>query len=710
MRPVNSAEDACPEKDSQGRANRGNMPAMFRKAASLQPRQPHSTRARRSSTTWAQLRRGASAAVLLAALTRVWSADPQVPDCGREDPPHYFQEEVAAIEEKCLAEIASARDWAERREVYRTQLREMLGLEPLPARSELRPVVTGQVAGDGFVVEKLHFQALPEVYVTANFYLPTNRTQPVPGILYVCGHARVVTNGVSCGNKTGYQHHGAWFARHGYACLMIDTVQLGEIEGLHHGTYRLQQWWWNSRGFTPAGIEAWFGIRALDYLCSRPEVDADRIGMTGRSGGGSYTWTVAALDDRVKVAAPVAGITDLRNQVVDGVVDGHCDCMFFVNTYRWDFAQLAALLAPRPLLIANSDKDTIFPLEGVVRLHDQVRRIYRLHGAADHLGLLITEGPHSDTQDLQVPVFRWFNRFLKGTDSPIASAAQKFADPSSLRVFETLPADQLNTRVQEWFGPGRPMTTAPGGSGDLAPENETEPAELPNTLKALREKVFGGWPDEPIQVKATLSAERALNEGHYRRYDFHTQPGIGLSLHLLYPSRPAGINRVLMTVLDAASWSDSPAQSLWQPTEPAALPTDIANELQSGRTAVAFFAPRTVAPSSSPTTAAGMTQLRRRYMLLGQTLDGMRVWDIRCAVRALRSLPNLETAAVTLRARKEMAINAGYAALFEPEVNRLEAEHLPQSHLEGPDYLNVLRVWDIDALHHALGKRMAVVE
>ena len=90
--------------------------------------------------------------------------------------------------------------------------------------------------------------------------------------------------------------------------------------------------------------------------------------------------------------------------------------MFFVNTYRWDFPQVAALIAPRPLLIGNTDKDTIFPLDGVVRLHDKTRKIYSLYGAADKLGLLITEGPHMDTQDLQVPVFRWFNRFLKGEE------------------------------------------------------------------------------------------------------------------------------------------------------------------------------------------------------------------------------------------------------------------------------------------------------
>ena len=125
-------------------------------------------------------------------------------------------------------------------------------------------------------------------------------------------------------------------------------MQLGEIEGIHHGTYREKMWWWNSRGYSSAGAEAWNCIRALDYLQSRKEVDPDRLGVTGRSGGGAYSWWIATLDERIKAAAPVAGITDLQNHVVDGVVEGHCDCMYQVNTYRWDYDHLAAMVAPAP--------------------------------------------------------------------------------------------------------------------------------------------------------------------------------------------------------------------------------------------------------------------------------------------------------------------------------------------------------------------------
>src|SRR5215813_1752597 len=190
----------------------------------------------------------------------------------------YFRSETMALSGRCLADIRSLDDWQTHRAEYRRQLQEMLGLWPEPERADLHPVVTGKIEREEFTVEKLHFQALPQLYVTANLYLPKKLESPAPAILYVCGHSRVVTNGVSCGNKTYYQHHGEWFARNGYVCLVIDTLQLGEIEGLHHGIYREGQWWWNSRGYTPAGVEAWNCIRAIDYLETRSDVDPSRIG------------------------------------------------------------------------------------------------------------------------------------------------------------------------------------------------------------------------------------------------------------------------------------------------------------------------------------------------------------------------------------------------------------------------------------------------
>jgi dienelactone hydrolase len=331
-----------------------------------------------------------------------------------EEPPlaAYFRAEVARIEQRPLAGIASAVEWKAKRRELQRQLREMLGLDPEPARTDLKATITGTVERPEFVVEKLHFQSRPGLYVTANLYRPKEVKAPLPAILYVCGHSDVKKDGVIYGCKAAYQHHAAWYAANGYVCLILDTLQLGELPGLHHGTHREGMWWWQSRGYTPAGVEAWNGIRAIDYLCSRPEVDSARIGVTGRSGGGATSWWIGALDDRVAAVVPVAGITDLRDHVVEpnldgkydmGVIEGHCDCMYFVNTYRWDFDTVAALVAPRPLLVENTNHDPIFPEAGVRRIFAKLQKVYDWYGEPEKLGLVIGQGGHVDSVEIRHP-------------------------------------------------------------------------------------------------------------------------------------------------------------------------------------------------------------------------------------------------------------------------------------------------------------------
>jgi len=651
----------------------------------------------------------------------------------------YFQAETARLADACLTDVKTLADWTAQRPQRRAQLFEMLGLSPPPERTNLRAVVTGREESEFFTAEKLHFQSVPGLYVTANFYLPKERSGPVPAILYVCGHSLVASNGISYGNKTYYQHHGEWFARHGYACLILDTLQLGEIQGIHHGTYREGMWWWNSRGYTPAGVEAWNGIRALDYLATRPEVDASRLGVTGRSGGGAYSWTIAALDDRIKVAAPIAGITDLENYVVGGAVEGHCDCMFFVNTYRWDYPLLAALIAPRPLLLGNSDKDGIFPLDGVERLHRKVKHIYELYGATNAFGLLITDGPHQDTQDLQVPVFRWFNRHLKNEDPIIDTAATRFFPPEKLRVFTELPPDQLNTRIQDRFVPA---ATAPA-----APETraawETQRAAW---LRALREEVFRGWPaegeaatpartggaanavpaDPSAAARDVIDAER--NGLRLRAYEFMSQASVPVRIYLLNRSGLARPRRVTFEPLDESRWagwlaglapdfgSELAAElavvaALGQPSpapELTAAFAAAASALRANDDALAFVTPRGVGLTAWPAAEPVRVQLRRRFMLLGQTLDGMRVWDIQRALRAARVRWELQSIPLFVAGSGSMGVNALYASLFAEGVAGIDLGRLPASQAEGPDYLNVLRFLDLPAVVALAAERAPV--
>jgi dienelactone hydrolase len=615
---------------------------------------------------------------------------------------NYFRVETEKLAARCLDDINDINDWKAARERYRQELLEMLGLSPLPPRTDLQATITGTLEHQDFTVEKLHFQSMPGLYVTANLYLPKNAPQRAPAILYLCGHAVVVTNGVSFGNKTGYQHHGIWFARNGYACLLLDTVQLGEIQGIHHGTHRENMWWWNARGYTPAGVEAWNAIRAVDYLQSRPEVDPDRIGVTGRSGGGAYSWTTFALDERIRAAAPVAGITDLENYVVDGAVEGHCDCMFFVNTYGWDYPLLAALSAPRPLLICNSDKDSIFPLDGVVRLHGKVRKIYQLHNASAQLGLLITEGPHKDTQDLQLPVFRWFNKHLKGEDPIIEMAATKLFTPQQLRVFEQLPPDERTSKIHESFV----ASAAPPGP----PQNQEAWATQRDEWKRLlMKKVFRNWPAAPAVRSAAKPLESAERNGlKLQIIEFESQPHAPLRLYALKSSRLTKSTHLVLSVLDAETWpswlaalGESFAQELAAEfrnnppaTNPAPAPDPLSIPLEEGAVLV-FLAPRGIGLGKPSGNVRAQTHIRRRYMLLGQTLDSMRVWDIMAALQTVADLPESRGLPVTLKADGPMAVNALYASLFAATAHQIELSDLPTSHRTGPDYLNVLRILDV---------------
>jgi dienelactone hydrolase len=625
----------------------------------------------------------------------------------------YFRSQTVKLREACLADITSLDDWQAKRKVLHAELLDMLGLDPLPAKTDLKPVVTGAVEKDDFVVEKVHFQSQPGLYVTGNLYRPREVKEPLPAILYVCGHGAVKKGNVSFGNKVHYQHHGAWFARNGYVCLTIDSLQLGEIEGIHHGTNNLGMWWWLNRGYTPAGVEAWNCVRALDYLETRPEVDKTRFGVTGRSGGGAYSWWIAAIDDRIRCAVPVAGVTDLEDHVINGCVEGHCDCMYFHNTYRWDYPAMCALVAPRPLLISNTDSDGIFPLEGVYRTFEKVRHIYRLNGAVANVGLSIGPGPHKDTQDLQVDAFRWFNVHLKQSDAPIEKVAVKYFEPEQLRVFdETLPEDQINTKIQETFVAAAAASTVPK-------DGEQWKSQRDNWLAQLKAKTFRAWPEQAATPILKPLCDVTADGVQLRVFDFNSDESIDLRLYVA--SRP-GLEKpdlMVLNVLDDAGWQEFLAsyrvgfeERLQGESLPEANAEAWAGEKKmfaSFPWVMAYVAPRGVGPTAFTADPKKRVHVLRRFQLLGETLEGGQVYDARRAMQSLRSVAGLEKTPLWLQGQRQMAGVALYASLFEPDVVRLDLHELPASHRDGPYLWNVRRILDMPQAVALAAERSQVV-
>lgn len=340
-------------------------------------------------------------------------------------------------------------------------------------------------------------------------------------------------------------------------------------------------------------------------------------------------------------------------------------------------------------------------------MHKQVARVYKLYGAEKNLGLLITEGPHKDTQDLQVPAFRWFNRWLKGDEGPVETVAVKLFEPPQLRVFDRLPDDQVNTTVQETFVPTAPPPKVPE-------TNEAWEKQRDGWMRALREQTFRGWPEREPELDLKAAFDVSRRGVRLRAYDFTSQHDVRLRLYVTEATANADAKRfgVVLVVwtdeLEAGSLATLRVafeDELKAELAGSAAPADerkfarMAEHLGTLPFAMAFVAPRGVG-----LTAWGGgdpkkdTQVRRRFALLGQTVDGMRVWDVRRAVRAVRTLDGMANVPVELMSAGPMAGVALYASLFESNIERLGLWDLPAGHRAGgPDLLNVLRTLDLPA-------------
>lgn len=600
----------------------------------------------------------------------------------------YLAHRTERIHKRFMDNVESLEDWKKLRPQYKKDYFHMLGLAPMPEKTSLKATITGTLQGDGYVVDMLHYQSRPRLYVTGNLYRPKNipEGQRLPAILYVCGHSFRGRNG----NKTAYQSHGMWFARHGYICLVLDSLQLGEIAAIHHGTYREERWWWHSRGYTSAGVECLNGIRGIDYLQSRPDVDPERIAVTGISGGGAATFWIAAADERVKVAVPVSGMADLPSYVSNRVINGHCDCMFLYNTYQWPWTRIAALIVPRPLLFVNSDEDPIFPMDANERVINRLERIYSLYGISDFVDSVVSIGGHAYRKDIRQAAYRFINMHLKDDpriveDSEVDLVTGPRNDrkhpinPEKLRVFpkdSDIPKDELNTTIDRHFVPMAQVDPPKKGRFD---KWKTE------MIKELHYVVFRYFP-------RSIPAARLLGKGQENDVKLKTEPGIEVRLE--HVTKQPSAKRLLLVVRGPDSK---------KPTS---------NRLQrmnvSGDT-VYICTPRGVGPTRW-TRKNPPNYVERSHVLLGRTVDTGRVWDV---VATARYLHDKYDGQIPIHVAGEGAagILAAYAALWESEIAGVIASNPPMSHMddEAPQFLNVLRICDIPDVFGMLAPRPLTV-
>jgi hypothetical protein len=324
----------------------------------------------------------------------------------------------------------------------RQKLLEMIG--GLPAvKTDLHPVISGKISMDGYSIEKLVFQSLPGLYVTALLYVPNDHASKHPAVLVPAGHAG--------DGKFHYQALCQRLAGRGYVVLSWDPIGQGERSqfwdqkaqksryNLICGEHAVMGNLAYLAGANLARWEIWDGIRSVDYLLARPEVDGERISITGTSGGGTQTALIAALDPRIKLAVPSCYITALPMRISNRIfADPDSDPeqdLFGMMSNGLDHPGLLLLMYPRPVMVAAAVLDFV-PIEGTRKTYRELQKLYARFGHGDRIALV--EGYHShqyspENQQAALDFLDHFNRMPVRNGLPPV----KELDAESLRCTRT---------------------------------------------------------------------------------------------------------------------------------------------------------------------------------------------------------------------------------------------------------------------------------
>jgi cephalosporin-C deacetylase-like acetyl esterase len=315
-----------------------------------------------------------------------------------------------------------------------------------PKRTPLNAQVVGKIQRPGFTVEKIIFESQPKHYVTAAMFLPDPKKHkpPYPGVLVPCGHSAL---GKGCDL---YQRAGALLALNGMAALVFDPIDQGERGQLLDSKGRPP--FWGTKAHTMVGVgstllgrntawfEIWDGMRAIDYLQSRREVDPKRIGCTGNSGGGTQTSYLMALDERISCAAPSCFLTSSqRLYETIGPADAEQN-IFNQITFGMHEADYVLMRAPKPTLLCCVTRD-FFDISGTWDTFRNAKRIYMRLGFSERVNIAEHDNTHGFHMPLRVAAVRWMMRWLRKKDVPIT-------EPDDLKILtkaeiQCTPAGQV---------------------------------------------------------------------------------------------------------------------------------------------------------------------------------------------------------------------------------------------------------------------------
>ena len=442
----------------------------------------------------------------------------------------YLRERVGAALDR-RREALETLETREAIETYQEDLRsffaETIDLDSFE-RTPLNPVVTGRIDRDGYAIEKVIFESQPGFPVTANLYLPEG-DGPFPAILHPCGHT---DNGKAAGV---YQKVNLLLVRNGFVVLCFDPIGQGERKQLLDPktgkSFARPTGEHQVLGVAPvllgrglASYMVWDGMRAIDYLQQRPEVDPSRIGCTGNSGGGNLTSFLMALDDRIEVAAPGCFMTTTRMKNERPGPGDPEQNLFAQVREGLDHPDFALMRAPKPTLILAATEDFV-PIEGTWKAYRQAKRLYTRLGRPEAVNLVEAPEKHGYTRPLREGAVRFFRQWFEGDHSAIQEPAEVAVESDA--DLQCTPAGQVLAieGIRSLFDLNRERADA------LADARVKRWASLAEAgRRQLVSDTLGLDPKEIRAVEAGLVSQEQFGSGSGFRETsaviFETEPGI----------------------------------------------------------------------------------------------------------------------------------------------------------------------------------------
>jgi len=510
----------------------------------------------------------------------------------------------------------------------------------------------GEIEGEGFTIEKLIYESRPNFFVTANLYRPHTKP-PYPAVLVPCGHT---ANG-----KAGYQKVGLILAKNGIAALIYDPVGQGERKQIlkrdANGRLLPEGELKSTVEHSVTGVAPillgqglatyciWDGIRSLDYLVSRNDVDAANIGCTGNSGGGLMTSYLMSIDDRIKAAAPGCYITTKRiKNESPGPGDAE-QCVFRQISFGPDHPDFLMMRAPQPTLILSATRDFV-PIEGTWIAYRQAKRIYTKLGFPERVDLVEANERHGFTEPLRVGMTRFMRRWLLEVDDAIEEGElPSFTD----QQLQCTPHGQvlLLKGARSLFDLYRER------ADQLALDRQGKPLGRDELVR-----IMGGKSNQRVVVRPVGGVAKAGYD--LNRLVVRSSDGLPIPVLHFVPDNRRGTPVLLVSGRGkSAEASDmkGPLYRLLKEGRSVAL----ADLRGFGETATKAW--RYVEKFFGRNGAEFMIAYQ-----LGQSLVGMRADDIRVVARAMRNAQPDETGTIELISHGAAGVPALHAAALESEL------------------------------------------